>query len=262
MQAAGLDVTTVKDVEPAGPQRLPTEEAEGASQWPATLPQCKQVPPRGQKPSSRASAASTDKCGVERRSYLPGDHGRGRLRQSEYRLQLREKQKTGAATRCWRTVPHLLRTSSRQDGVTGENLSPACLESPPRQRASCASASPPRGARPASSITPRPLADQSAARVDIPSYQVRPGGHHLDQTVDSGCHGHGPPRDGTGLDRARLAPVPTTTPSTAKILRYPERSEILGAGPGVADRRAVLQVSPGQTRISEKKQRKGELHDH
>jgi small subunit ribosomal protein S4 len=30
---------------------------------------------------------------VERRSYPPGEHGRGRMRQSEYRVQLREKQK-------------------------------------------------------------------------------------------------------------------------------------------------------------------------
>ena len=39
-----------------------------------------------------ASAASR-KCAVERRSYPPGEHGRGRIKQSEYLLQLREKQK-------------------------------------------------------------------------------------------------------------------------------------------------------------------------
>jgi small subunit ribosomal protein S4 len=35
----------------------------------------------------------TEKCAVERRSYPPGEHGRGRIKQSEYLLQLREKQK-------------------------------------------------------------------------------------------------------------------------------------------------------------------------
>ena len=35
----------------------------------------------------------TEKCSVERRSYPPGEHGRGRIKQSEYLLQLREKQK-------------------------------------------------------------------------------------------------------------------------------------------------------------------------
>ena len=35
----------------------------------------------------------TDKCAVERRPYPPGDHGRARVRASEYRQQLREKQR-------------------------------------------------------------------------------------------------------------------------------------------------------------------------
>ena len=33
----------------------------------------------------------TMKCPIERRPYPPGDHGRGRIRESEYLLQLREK---------------------------------------------------------------------------------------------------------------------------------------------------------------------------
>src|SRR6185369_2706177 len=35
----------------------------------------------------------TMKCPVERKPYPPGQHGRGRIRDSEYLLQLREKQK-------------------------------------------------------------------------------------------------------------------------------------------------------------------------
>ena len=35
----------------------------------------------------------TMKCPIERRPYPPGIHGRGRIRESEYMLQLREKQK-------------------------------------------------------------------------------------------------------------------------------------------------------------------------
>ena len=65
----------------------------------------------------------TDKCGVERRTYPPGDHGRGRSRQSEYRLQLREKQK---ARRYYGVLEKQFRNyyakASRQSGVTGENL--------------------------------------------------------------------------------------------------------------------------------------------
>ncbi len=35
----------------------------------------------------------TDKCGIERRPYPPGQHGQGRAKFSEYGVQLREKQK-------------------------------------------------------------------------------------------------------------------------------------------------------------------------
>ena len=65
----------------------------------------------------------TEKCSVERRPYPPGQHGRGRVRQSEYRLQLREKQK---ARRYYQILEKQFRNyykkASRQPGVTGENL--------------------------------------------------------------------------------------------------------------------------------------------
>src|SRR5918997_1004491 len=52
--------------------------------------QCKQCRREGMKLFLKGERCLTDKCGVERRNYPPGDHGRGRSRQSEYRLQLRE----------------------------------------------------------------------------------------------------------------------------------------------------------------------------
>src|SRR6201996_6495510 len=88
-----------------------------------TSPQCKQCRREGQKLFLKGERCFTDKCGVERRSYPPGEHGRGRLRQSEYRLQLREKQK---ARRYYQVLEKQFRSyyehASRQDGVTGENL--------------------------------------------------------------------------------------------------------------------------------------------
>src|ERR1700745_4225852 len=77
-----------------------------------TSPQCKQCRREGQKLFLKGERCLTDKCGVERRSYPPGDHGRGRQKQSEYRVQLREKQK----------AKRYYDKSSRQAGVTGENL--------------------------------------------------------------------------------------------------------------------------------------------
>ena len=58
-----------------------------------TGPQCKQCRREGQKLFLKGERCLTDKCGVERRPYPPGEHGRGRQKQSEYRVQLREKQK-------------------------------------------------------------------------------------------------------------------------------------------------------------------------
>jgi small subunit ribosomal protein S4 len=63
------------------------------------------------------------KCPVERKPYPPGEHGRGRIRESEYLLQLREKQKArriyGLLERQFRNLYQL---ASRQSGITGENL--------------------------------------------------------------------------------------------------------------------------------------------
>jgi len=88
-----------------------------------TSPQCKQCRREGQKLFLKGERCLTDKCGVERRSYPPGDHGRGRQKQSEYRVQLREKQKT---RRYYQVLEKQFRAyydkASRQEGVTGENL--------------------------------------------------------------------------------------------------------------------------------------------
>ena len=63
------------------------------------------------------------KCPIERRPYPPGMHGRGRIRESEYMLQLREKQKArriyGVLEKQFR---NLYEEANRQDGITGENL--------------------------------------------------------------------------------------------------------------------------------------------
>src|SRR5471030_2026214 len=63
------------------------------------------------------------KCPVERKPYPPGEHGRGRIRESEYLLQLREKQK---ARRIYGLLEKQFRNlydeANRQSGITGENL--------------------------------------------------------------------------------------------------------------------------------------------
>ena len=54
-------------------------------------PKCRNCRREGMKLFLKGERCLTDKCGVERRSYPPGEHGRGRQKQSEYRVQLREE---------------------------------------------------------------------------------------------------------------------------------------------------------------------------
>jgi len=59
----------------------------------------------------------------DRRPYPPGDHGRGRIRESQYLVQLREKQKLrfmyGVLEKQFRRY---YKEAARQSGITGTNL--------------------------------------------------------------------------------------------------------------------------------------------
>ncbi|SDQ83747.1 30S ribosomal protein S4 [Thermostaphylospora chromogena] len=63
------------------------------------------------------------KCPIEIRPYPPGEHGRGRPKESEYQLQLREKQK---ARRIYGVLEKQFHNyyveANRRPGKTGENL--------------------------------------------------------------------------------------------------------------------------------------------
>ncbi len=65
----------------------------------------------------------TKKCPVERRPVPPGQHGQRRRKQSEYSLQLREKQK---ARRIYGMLEaqfvRVLEEAQRRPGVTGTNM--------------------------------------------------------------------------------------------------------------------------------------------
>ena len=72
----------------------------------------------------KGSKCETDKCPIERRPYPPGDHGQNRrIKESDYGLQLREKQKAkriyGARERQFRNY---FEGATRQTGVTGQHL--------------------------------------------------------------------------------------------------------------------------------------------
>ena len=65
----------------------------------------------------------TMRCPIERRPYPPGMHGRGRIRESEYLFQLREKQKArriyGLLEKQFKLIYN---KANKMPGVTGENL--------------------------------------------------------------------------------------------------------------------------------------------
>ena len=71
----------------------------------------------------KGTKCETMRCPIERRPYPPGVHGRGRVRDSEYLLQLREKQKArriyGVFEKQFRA---LYAKATKQPGITGENL--------------------------------------------------------------------------------------------------------------------------------------------
>lgn len=86
-------------------------------------PKCRQCRREGEKLFLKGEKCFSDKCAIERRNYPPGQHGQKKSRQSDYAVQLREKQKIrriyGLLERQFRRA---YQQADRQKGVTGENL--------------------------------------------------------------------------------------------------------------------------------------------
>lgn len=88
-----------------------------------TGPVCRICRRENQKLFLKSERCLTEKCAFERRAYPPGQHGHGRIKFSEYALQLREKQKM---KRLYGLVEKQFRAyferAERMKGVTGSNL--------------------------------------------------------------------------------------------------------------------------------------------
>src|ERR1700749_3031174 len=170
----------------------------------------------------KGGRGATDKCGVERRSYPPGEHGRGRMRQSEYRVQLREKQK---AKRYYGVLEKQFRIyyqkASQQPGITGENLLRMleCRFDNVLVRLGFAASR-----RQARQLILHGHWMVNGRRVNIPSYQVRPEDIISIKPTSSAA-------DTVRRATELVSTVPAWLQAdhdalTAKVLRYPERSEI------------------------------------
>jgi small subunit ribosomal protein S4 len=185
-------------------------------------PQCKQCRREGEKLFLKGERCLTDKCAIERRNYPPGQNGRGRIRQSEYLLQLREKQK---ARRFYGVLEAQFRRyyekASRQPGITGENLLRLLemrLDNVITRLGFAASR------RQARQLIRHGHFLVNGRRVDIPSYQVRP-----DEVITIKAQSPAEPiiRQATDLV-AHVAPwlQADYDALNGKVLKAPERGEI------------------------------------
>jgi small subunit ribosomal protein S4 len=87
-------------------------------------PKCRQCRREGEKLFLKGEKCFTDKCAIERRSYAPGQHGqKSGARLSDYGKQLREKQKIRRIYGLLEKQFHRLYVeAARSKGVTGERL--------------------------------------------------------------------------------------------------------------------------------------------
>ena len=82
-----------------------------------TGPDCKRCRREKMKLFLKGAKCESPKCPIEIRPYPPGEHGRGRTKESEYLLQMREKQKAAPhLRRPGEAVPRLLRGGQPQAG--------------------------------------------------------------------------------------------------------------------------------------------------
>jgi len=137
-------------------------------------PKCKLCRREGTKLFLKGDRCYSDKCALEKRNYPPGEHGRSRYaRRSNYRIQLREKQKL---RRMYQILERQFRTyfkrAERMKGVTGENLL-KLLESRLDNMVYRMGFAPSRAT--ARQLILHNHFEVNGKRVNIPSYQLSPG---------------------------------------------------------------------------------------
>ena len=88
-----------------------------------TCANCRLCRREGQKLFLKGDRCYSAKCALERKNYAPGQHGQMRKKNSEYGLQLREKQKAKRFYGIQETqFRNMYEEAARAKGITGENL--------------------------------------------------------------------------------------------------------------------------------------------
>ena len=185
------------------------------------------------------------KCPIEIRPYPPGEHGRGRTKDSEYLLQMREKQKCariyGVLEKQFRGYYEQAEQAST--GKTGENLLRICSRRRLDNvvyRAGFAHRAPTWPASWSSTAT----SSSTGAKVDIPSFlvsendiiEVREKSRELTPFVDRPGRGSAS-KHRAGVDRGHLR-----RRCASSSTRCPSRQIIDTQVQRAADRRALQQV--------------------
>ncbi len=84
---------------------------------------CRQCRRENMKLFLKGDRCFSDKCSFDRKGYPPGQHGQRRTKNSDYGIQLREKQKVrriyGISEKQFRII---FKRADRKKGITGTNL--------------------------------------------------------------------------------------------------------------------------------------------
>jgi len=187
-----------------------------------TGPDCKLCRREKTKLFLKGAKCDSPKCPIEIRPYPPGEHGRNRPKEGDYLQQIREKQK---ARRIYgileRQFHGYYEKASRQPGITGENLLALleCRFDNVLVRLGFAASR-----RQARQLIRHGHWTVNGRRVDIPSYQVRPGDVIAIKAETPATQ---VVRDATELTGQIPAWLQADHESlTAKVLRKPERREV------------------------------------
>ncbi|MGH2757333.1 MAG: 30S ribosomal protein S4 [Actinomycetota bacterium] len=189
-----------------------------------TGPVCKLCRREKTKLFLKGTRCESPKCPIEKGRPPPGEHGRGRVRESEYLLQLREKQK---AKRFYGILEKQFRSyyeeADQSKGVTGEELMRICESRLDNvvYRAGLA--------------MNRPMARQlvshghfevNGKKVNIPSFRVKPGDV---VSVRGRSKSLGRIVENTSYAEGRVIPEwlgPNLREMTVEIRALPERNEM------------------------------------
>jgi len=88
-----------------------------------TRPSCRLCRRETKKLFLKGAKCATDKCPVSRRAYAPGQHGQLRKKESNYGVQMREKQKVKRIYGLLeKQFKHFFKMAERAKGVTGLTL--------------------------------------------------------------------------------------------------------------------------------------------